>query len=521
LNRAENAAKGQRSGIAGGQWWVVNDVLYRRANTEKDEWKVTIPVMLRSKIVAMVHDLIGHAGAIPTTFALAKQYYFPQMRKEVRRIVSTCEPCAKIKSGNKVGKRRAPHLLPRPTPEGRLRVIAMDIVTGLPESINGNNAMLVVVDLFSKRTLAWPTMSTLTAPQMAMLFYDRYLSDHGLPYQIISDRDTRVLSVFWKEIAAKLGVEISPTQSAYHQQADPAERAIREVLRTIRTVLAAKGTDWESALPAAIYGVNSAPSHVDGLSPFERDLGYCPTLGMADLPESTRSMRNASARALADHLEQIAQLVLDTRRDAALRQAEAVNKNRTEETYKLGQKVWLSTRFLRAHSSKLDVKWVGPFPIVEVLRYHAYRLELPEKYKRVHSVFDAGQLKAWQETDVDSPNKKLLWEADIDPAVCDKGKSAIDSVPKEPDSDEFEVEAVVGHKVVEKKGKQTLQLKIRWRGYTPKADTYEPFSNLARSQRTVTGYLDSLSDHVATCLTDMVPARFKPGKWAILKIASN
>ena len=196
----------------------------------------------------------------------------------------------------------------------------MDLVGGMPNSTLDRNALFVVVDVFTKRVHLWPSRITLTAPQLARLFLEKYYPLHGLPEAVISDRDSRVTSEFWRTVTAHLGIKSQPTQCGYHQQADRAERSIKDVLRILRCAASARPQDWDVAVPLAEFAANSASSDSDGLCPFERDLGYIPNLGLASLPGPTRKMRNATARALAIELEDMTELIRDAREDAAREQ---------------------------------------------------------------------------------------------------------------------------------------------------------------------------------------------------------
>ena len=303
------------------------------------------------------------------------------------------------------------------------------------------------------------------------------------------------------------------------------------MLRILRCIISARNVDWEFALPLAEFGVNSAPSPLDGLSPFERDLGYCPTLGLIDLPEAHNEMRSAPARELSDKLEDIASLIIDARIDAALRQKEQADTNRAEEIYRLGDRVWLSTRFLRPHSSKLDVRWIGPFTIVEVLDHHAYRLDLKDRFSRLHPVFDGSQLKRWNGPDTDGPQPSLLWEADKTdlpnlraklaghvPVAANPDKAVplqALAAPKRRSRRRWEVDAIRNHRVDD----GTIQFLVHWLGYSEAEDTWEPLAVLDRCDETVVRYLANLKESEARHIENMVPTKFKPASWADYSIS--
>ena len=70
----------------------------------------------------------------------------------------------------------------------------MDFITQLPKTKASLDAILVVVDMFSKMVHFIPTKTTATAPDTAQLFFDNIFKLHGLPKAIVSDRDAKFTS---------------------------------------------------------------------------------------------------------------------------------------------------------------------------------------------------------------------------------------------------------------------------------------------------------------------------------------
>ena len=71
---------------------------------------------------------------------------------------------------------------------------------------------------------------------------------------------------------------------------------------------------------------------------------------------------------------------------------------RRDYAFHEGDKVWLSSRNFqwKAGSRKLAPKWLGPFPVQEVLGPVSYKLELPHDW-RMHPVFHASLLKPFEQ----------------------------------------------------------------------------------------------------------------------------
>ena len=74
----------------------------------------------------------------------------------------------------------------------------MDFVTHLSKTENGFDSLLVIVDYVTKMMVLRPTYSMAAAVDTARLFVDAVVRTHGLPRVIMSDRDTRFTSHFWR-----------------------------------------------------------------------------------------------------------------------------------------------------------------------------------------------------------------------------------------------------------------------------------------------------------------------------------
>ena len=76
----------------------------------------------------------------------------------------------------------------------------MDLIVSLPKTKNGYDAIFVVVDRLTKMMHAIPITTNINAPQLANIFLKEIFRLHGMPKIIISDRDPRFTSIFWKSL---------------------------------------------------------------------------------------------------------------------------------------------------------------------------------------------------------------------------------------------------------------------------------------------------------------------------------
>ena len=64
-----------------------------------------------------------------------------------------------------------------------------------------------------------PSTKEITAEGYAQLFIDTVFRHHGMPEVIISDRDPRFISLFWKSLMNQLGADVWYS-TAFHPQTD-------------------------------------------------------------------------------------------------------------------------------------------------------------------------------------------------------------------------------------------------------------------------------------------------------------
>lgn len=166
----------------------------------------------------------------------------------------------------------------------------MDFITGLPRTIEGFDAILVVMCKLSRLAHLIPTTEKCTAEQTAELFMRHVYKHHGLPAAIISDRDPRFTSHFWQAIHAALGTLLS---TAFHPQTDGStERLNQSIEDMLRSFVSAKHTEWSRFLHLVEFAHNAAPNAGTGVPPFYLDRGLRPrTMLSACLPTTARCLQ--------------------------------------------------------------------------------------------------------------------------------------------------------------------------------------------------------------------------------------
>nr|GEZ38926.1 retrotransposon protein, putative, Ty3-gypsy subclass [Tanacetum cinerariifolium] len=93
--------------------------------------------------------------------------------------------------------------------------ITMDFVTKLPKMATGQDTIWVIVDRLTKSAYFLPMREDDTLEKLTRQYLKEVASKHGVPVSIISDRDGKFSSHFWKSLNKALG-QLSRVHSTFH-----------------------------------------------------------------------------------------------------------------------------------------------------------------------------------------------------------------------------------------------------------------------------------------------------------------
>ncbi|MBW0572814.1 hypothetical protein O181_112529 [Austropuccinia psidii MF-1] len=214
---------------------------------------------------------MGHMSEDRTKERVANTAWWPKLEKELSEYINTCERFQKAnrKHGKKYGLLQ--HI---EEPKRPWETINMDLVTGLvPGGKENFNSCLIIVDRIRKSMRCLPCHKEDTAIDTALLFWNNIISTCGVPKIIISYRDPKFTSEFWKNLYDILGTKIA-FSTAYHPQTDGlAERMIQKIEAILRRFCdygmedkdhEVYTHDWVTLLPAVQLAYNTSQHSTTG-----------------------------------------------------------------------------------------------------------------------------------------------------------------------------------------------------------------------------------------------------------------
>jgi Chromo (CHRromatin Organisation MOdifier) domain len=345
----------------------------------------------------------------------------------------------------------------------------MDFITQLPKTKAGFDAIVVFVDLFSKMVHFAPMHTNAMAPDIAYIFVDTIFKIHGLPKSIISDRDAKFTSRFWRTIFNTMGTCLA-LSTAFHPQTDgQTERTNRTLEDMLRAFVNYKQDDWDRLLPTAEFACNNVPNASTGMSPFKVNYGRDPLNPYAlikGVPENVP----APAEFLLK-LKNAEKIATDALVLAKANQEKYANQSRREVILQEGDNVLLSAKHIQLASQsmwpskKLQNKFIGSFKVEKRISTVAYKLELPPTIW-VHLVFHVSLLRAYSHPN--SVDHRILMLLPPEPSTIENHT-------------EYEVERILDVRT-RRHHKEYL---VKWTGYPEHDASWEPVENVANANELV------------------------------------
>lgn len=249
--------KGQRDGYV-----VRGGLLFREDNGDT---KLVVPKCLQSQIARRAHEN-GHFATEKTEALIKRNYWFPNMRSTVERIVRNCVSC--ILATKKAGKLEG-HLNPVPKGDVPLETYHIDHLGPLPSIKKRYRHIFVVVDAFSKFVWLFGTRSTGSIEVLDKL--STLAAIFGNPKRIISDRGTAFTSNEFHEYCGRENIQHVLITTGVPRANGQVERINRTLIPILTKLTAPKSGEWHKYLWRTQQCLNADRS--TGKTPFQLMFG--------------------------------------------------------------------------------------------------------------------------------------------------------------------------------------------------------------------------------------------------------
>ncbi|GKE64125.1 putative reverse transcriptase domain-containing protein [Tanacetum coccineum] len=181
---------------------------------------------------------------------------------------------------------------------------------------------------------------------------------HGVPVLIISDRDSKFTSHFWKSLNESLGTQLDMSMTYHPQTNGQSERTIQTLKDMLCACVIDFGKGWDRHLPLVEFSYNNSYHTSIKAAPFEALYGR-----KCQSPIFWAEDRRATPIGDVPPLE-----------------------------FEVGDKVMLKVSPWKGvicfgKRGKLNPRYIRPFKILSKVGMLSYRLELPEQLSRVHITF--------------------------------------------------------------------------------------------------------------------------------------
>ena len=359
--------------------------------------RIYVPTGTRGEIFRIYHEAEssgGHQGIEKTLEKMSRSFYFPRMRKYVEDRVNKCDICIRTKHSRHkpYGELKSPAI-----PDEPWKSIAWDFVVKLPKSkerLTGTcyDTILVINDRLTKMAYFVPYKEASNAEDLAYAFLRTVVANHGLPEEIISDRDKLFTSKFWRSLMDMMGIKMKMS-TAFHPQTDgQTERTNQTLEQYLRCYVNYRQDDWVSYLPVAQLAYNGSISDPIGMTPFRANYGFDPRTTLLPKGIEPRAQRATIATREMVRIHQELQKDLQF-----LSNRSAIYHNRKRSkgpNISEGDRVYLLRRNFKTNrpSDKLDYTKLGPFLVKERKGDVNYVLDLPQPTRK-HPVFHISLLE--------------------------------------------------------------------------------------------------------------------------------
>ena len=403
------------------------------------------PVEDRQDLLNKAH-LFGHFGAEAIVKSIhSNGFHWPKLKEQAVALVSKCHLCQKFN----IAKHGFHPLRPISSnlPGDHW---AIDLAGPLPTTNQSNNYILIMRDIFSRFVIlrAIPDKKSDTIVQQLVNVF----CDFGIPKIVQSDNGTEFVNDKMKRFKRAAGFDhrlVTP----YHPRANgAAENTVKTTMNVLEKNIQGNINEWDKFLPSVQLSINNKVSKRTNTPPFTimfgRKLNEFADYSNEDIK------KEMTEEEIQERIKQMNEVVFPAIYEKTVevikKQKKDFDGKNKSFTFPNGSHVMIKVR----QRTKFGPRYTGPYEVIKMNQGGAYVLK---------------DLSGDILTRNYTPSELKLISMD----------------EKIPEQEVYEVQAIVQHRL--NKETNTYEYKVRWKGYTPEDDTWEPYRNF-QDPRIITDY---------------------------------
>nr|GEU77564.1 DNA/RNA polymerases superfamily protein [Tanacetum cinerariifolium] len=197
---------------------------------------------------------------------LKRNYWLPGMKRDCVKYVEKCLTCLKVKAEhqNPYGKIQPLEIL-----VWEWEKITMDFVTNLPRTTKKHNSIWVIVDRLTKSAHFIHIQENMPVHKLAKIYVNEIIARHEVPVSIVSDRDGRFTSNFWRDFQEELGTRLHMSTAFHPQTNGQSERTIQTLEDMLRYYVIDFRGNWDDHLPLVEFAYNNSYHTSIKMPPYE------------------------------------------------------------------------------------------------------------------------------------------------------------------------------------------------------------------------------------------------------------
>jgi hypothetical protein len=223
---------------------------------------------LKSLLLSKIHRVpyAGHLDYEKTIVTVKNKYNWPSMKNEVTNFIARCIECKKVKDEK---KHPAGLIQPFSILERKWKVVTMDFITKCPRTTKKHDSIMVVVENLTKSSHFILVKLSYKVANIVERYMREVAKRHGVPKNIVCDRDSKFTLNFWKGMFKVFGTNMNFI-TLYHPKIDGQTERVNQVIKDmLRMYVMDKPSKWEDYFHLVDFAYNKGYQSYLKMSPFE------------------------------------------------------------------------------------------------------------------------------------------------------------------------------------------------------------------------------------------------------------